>query len=143
MILFLIEIFCINFSNTLIKAIHRWFGLHIMKKIEAIVPVPKVEAVASAILETGIGGVTIYDTKGRGVMEKPVFASGRGTGAYRPAYFSNSTIMVVAKDDMVDKIVEKIISAASTGATGEGKIFITAMAETIDIGSKKRGDSTL
>ena len=114
-----------------------------LKKIEAVVPMPKVEAVAVAILESGIGGVTIFDSKGRGVMEKPVFATGRGTGAYRPAYFANATIMVVAKDDMVDKIVEKILSAASTGAAGEGKIFITDIAETVDIGSKKRGDSTL
>ena len=56
-----------------------------MKKIEAVVPASKVEVVASAILETGIGGLTISDTKGRGVLERPVFASGRGTGAYRPA----------------------------------------------------------
>jgi nitrogen regulatory protein P-II 1 len=114
-----------------------------MKKIEAVVPASKVEVVASAILETGIGGLTISDTKGRGVLERPVFASGRGTGAYRPAFNANATIMVVAKDDLVDKIVEKILSAASTGAAGEGKIFITDVAETIDIGSKKRGDSTL
>ena len=120
-----------------------WFGFQIMKKIEAVVPAPKVEAVASAILETGIGGLTIYDTKGRGVLERPVFASGRGTGAYRPAFNANATIMVVAKDDLVDKIVEKILSAASTGAAGEGKIFITDIAETVDVGSKKRGDSTL
>jgi nitrogen regulatory protein PII len=114
-----------------------------MKKIEAVVPASKVEVVASAILETGIGGLTISDTKGRGVLERPVFTSGRGTGAYRPAFNVNATIMVVSRDDLVDKIVEKILSAASTGATGEGKIFITDVAETIDIGSKKRGDSTL
>jgi len=114
-----------------------------MKKIEAVVPAPKIEAVASAILETGIGGLTISDTKGRGQLERPVFASGRGTGVYRPAFNANATIMVVAKDDLVDKIVEKILSAASTGATGEGKIFVTDVAETVDIGSKKRGDSTL
>ena len=143
MILFLIEFFCINFSNTLIKAIHMWFGFQIMKKIEAVVPAPKVEAVATAILETGIGGMTIYDSKGRGVIDRPVFASGRGTGAYRPAFNSNAVIMVVSKDALVDKIVEKILSAASTGAAGEGKIFITDIAETVDIGSKKRGDSTL
>ena len=120
-----------------------WFGFQIMKKIEAVVPAPKVEAVATAILETGIGGLTISDTKGRGQLERPVFASGRGTGAYRPSFNSNATVMVVAKDELVDKIVEKILSAASTGAAGEGKIFITDVAETIDIGSKKRGDSTL
>ncbi|HMK32626.1 MAG TPA: P-II family nitrogen regulator [Nitrosopumilaceae archaeon] len=114
-----------------------------MKKIEAVVPASKVEAVASAILETGIGGLTISDTKGRGVLERPVFASGRGTGAYRPAFNANATIMVVSRDDLVDKIVEKILSAASTGQAGEGKIFITDIAETIDVGSKKRGDSTL
>jgi len=143
MILFLIEIFCINFSNTLIKAIHMWFGFQIMKRIEAVVPAPKVEAVASAILETGIGGLTISDTKGRGSIQRPVFTSGRGTGAYRPAFNANATIMVVAKDDMVDKIVEKILSAASTGEAGEGKIFITEVTETVDVGSKKRADSTL
>jgi nitrogen regulatory protein P-II 1 len=69
--------------------------------------------------------------------------SGRGTSTYRPEFNVNATVIIVVKDAMVDKVVEKILSSTSTGLAGEGKIFISDVDDAIDIGSKQRGESTV
>ena len=62
---------------------------------------------------------------------------------YRPEFNVNSTIVVVAKDSMANKVVDKILESTSTGLAGEGKIFISDVEEAVDIGSKKRGEGAL
>jgi nitrogen regulatory protein P-II 1 len=114
-----------------------------MKKIEAVVPAARLDRAFAALKEMDLGGFTYYDSKGRGQIPRPEIQSGRGTGTYRPEFNANSTIMVVAKDAMVNKIIDKILESTSSGLAGEGKIFVSDVDEAVDIGTKKRGDSTL
>jgi nitrogen regulatory protein P-II 1 len=44
---------------------------------------------------------------------------------------------------MVNKVVDKLLESTSTGLAGEGKIFVSDIDETVDIGSKQRGEATL
>jgi len=46
-------------------------------------------------------------------------------------------------DSKVDAIVSAITAAASTGSKGDGKIFISTIDETVDIGSKEKGSNAL
>jgi nitrogen regulatory protein P-II 1 len=114
-----------------------------MKKIEAVVPSARLDRAFAALKELNLGGFTYYDSKGQGQIPRPEMHSGRGTGTYRPEFNVNSTIVVVTKDSMVNKIVDKILESTSTGLAGEGKIFISDVDDAVDIGTKKRGDSTL
>jgi nitrogen regulatory protein P-II 1 len=114
-----------------------------MKKIEAVVPAARLDRAFAALKEMDLGGFTYYESKGRGQIPRPEIQSGRGTGTYRPEFNANSTIMVVAKDAMVNKIIDKILESTSSGLAGEGKIFVSDVDEAVDIGTKKRGDSTL
>jgi nitrogen regulatory protein P-II 1 len=114
-----------------------------MKKIEAVVPAARLDKAFSALKELNLGGLTYYDSKGRGQIPRPEIHSGRGTGTYRPEFNVNTTIVLVVKDSMVDKVVDKILESTSTGLAGEGKIFISNVDEVIDIGSKQRGETTL
>lgn len=114
-----------------------------MKKIEAVISSARLENAFEAMKELGLGGLTYYDSKGRGQIPRPEIHSGRGTGTYRPEFNMNATIVVVTKDSMADKVVEKILESTSTGLTGEGKIFVSDVEEVIDIGSKQRGEATL
>jgi nitrogen regulatory protein P-II 1 len=41
-------------------------------------------------------------------------------------------------DSLVDQVVNKILASTSTGLAGEGKIFISDIDETIDIGTKTK-----
>lgn len=114
-----------------------------MKRIEAIIPQRFAEETAVELMETGVSGVTVYDSKGKGAVERPEITSGRGTARYRPAFNANSTIVVVVKDALVDKVLEKILKQSNTGKSGEGKIFVSDVTDVFDIGSQKRGESAL
>ncbi len=114
-----------------------------MKRIEAIVPSARLDKAFAALKELDLGGFTYYDSKGQGQIPRPEIHSGRGTGTYRPEFNVNSTIVVVTKDSMVDKVIEKILQSTSTGLAGEGKIFVSDVEEAIDIGSKQRGKDAL
>ena len=114
-----------------------------MKKIEAVVPSARLDRAFGALKDLDLGGFSYYDSKGQGQIPRPELHSGRGTGTYRPEFNVNSTIVVVAKDSMVNKVVDKILESTSTGLAGEGKIFISDVEEAVDIESKKRGEGAL
>ena len=50
--------------------------------------------------------------------------------------------MVVA-DEMVDKVVQAILSAARSGKIGDGKIFVSSIDEAIRIRNDERGETAL
>lgn len=114
-----------------------------MKKIEAVVPQARLESAFAALNELDLGGLTYYDSKGRGQIPPPELRSGRGTSTYRPQFNVNAIIELVVNDSMVDKIVDKILGSTSTGLAGEGKIFISEVEDAVDIGSNKRGESAI
>jgi nitrogen regulatory protein P-II 1 len=114
-----------------------------MKKIEAVVPQARMERAFAALKELDLGGITYFESKGRGEIPRPKIHSGRGTGTYTPEFNVNSTIMMVVKDSMVDKVVEKILESTSSGLKGEGKIFVSDVDDAYDVGSKKRGKAAL
>lgn len=107
-----------------------------MKRIEAIIPQSKMSDAFSALKELNIGGFTYYDSKGRGLNPPAAVHSGRGTSLYTPEFNPNLTIFTVVEDSLVEQIVNKILASTSTGLAGEGKIFISDVDQTIDIGTK-------
>jgi len=113
-----------------------------MKKIEAVIPEEKLDAVFYALAELDIGGFTYFNVKGRGKRKREMVSSGRG-GRVEATHNVNAFIYAVVKDSMVDKVVDTITSHASTGQAGEGKIFIYNVEDSVDVGTKKRGESSL
>jgi nitrogen regulatory protein P-II 1 len=109
-----------------------------MKRIEAIIPQSKMSDAFSALKELNIGGFTYYDSKGRGLNPPAAVHSGRGTSLYTPEFNSNLTIFTVVEDSLVEQVVNKILASTSTGLAGEGKIFISEIDQTIDIGTKSK-----
>lgn len=114
-----------------------------MKKIEAVVPHARLERAFAALKELDLGGITYFESKGRGEIPRPKIHSGRGTGTYTPEFNVNSTIMMVVPDSMVDKVIEKVLESTSSGLKGEGKIFVSNIDEVVDIGTRKRGETVL
>ena len=113
-----------------------------MKRIEGIIPTERLSKVNDALRNVGVGGVTCFDTRGRGQVPIQQRIAGRA-GLFTPEFNTNSTIMVVVKDADADKVINAILEAASTGLAGEGKVFVTHVDDVIDIGSKKRGEEAL
>jgi nitrogen regulatory protein P-II 1 len=114
-----------------------------MKKIEAVLPQARVELVLSALKDMGLGGLTYYESKGRGQNPRPQLQSGRGTSTYTPEFNLNATLVVVVKDEVADNILNAILENSSTGLKGEGKIFIYDLDDALDIGSRTRGESAI
>jgi nitrogen regulatory protein P-II 1 len=114
-----------------------------MKRIEAVIPSARLDQAFAALKDLNLGGLTYYDTKGQGQNPRQEIHSGRGTGMYRPEFNVNATVVIVAKESMVTKVIEKILESTSSGLAGEGKIFVSDMNEVVDIGTKQRGEQAL
>lgn len=101
-----------------------------------MVPSIKRNAVISAIIQAGAGGVTIAETRGRGSGERPMIGGARGTARYIAEYARTDTITTIVDDSILDSVVRAIINAAHTGKKGDGKIFVSTIDETYDISTK-------
>jgi nitrogen regulatory protein P-II 1 len=110
-----------------------------MKKIEAIIPTNRLNLVVSAIEETGVTGITIIESKGRGKGARPALRSSRGTSTQIAEYNNLATIITVVEDSKLDQMINAILNVASTGSSGDGKIFISTVDEIIDVQTKKKG----
>ncbi|HEY9386454.1 MAG TPA: P-II family nitrogen regulator [Nitrososphaeraceae archaeon] len=114
-----------------------------MKRIEAIVPHGRLDRTFEGLKGLGLGGLTYYESKGRGQAPRPQIHGGRGTTTYIPEFNVNALIVLVVKDSLVDNIVDNILTSSSTGLAGEGKIFISDVDDAVDIGSKSRGETAI
>jgi nitrogen regulatory protein P-II 1 len=109
-----------------------------MKRIEAIIPSNRLNLVVSAIEETGVSGITILESKGRGKGARPALRSSRGTSTQIAEFNSLATIIVIVEDSKVDKTIDVILNVASTGSSGDGKIFVSTVEDVIDIQTKRK-----
>ena len=114
-----------------------------MKRVDAVIATEKVSAVNDALKKAGVGGVTVMDGKGRGAGRREAVSSARGTAYFVPEFHSRTSIVTVVDDSKVEAVVNAILSAASTGSPGDGKIFVSTVEDAVDIGSKKRGSGAV
>ena len=93
-----------------------------MRKIEAIIKPFKLDEVKEAILQLGVGGMTITEVKGFGRQKghKEIY---RGA-EYVVDFLPKIKIEVVVPKDMVPRVLEAIKENAYTGQIGDGKIFV-------------------
>ena len=108
-----------------------------MKKIEAIIKPFKLDEVKEALHEIGIKGITVTEAKGFG-RQKGHTELYRGA-EYVVDFLPKVKIEIVLEDSMVEKAIEAIQQAAHTGRIGDGKIFVSAIEESIRIRTGERG----
>jgi nitrogen regulatory protein P-II 1 len=112
-----------------------------MKKIEAIVRHFKLEDVKSALVEQGATGMTITEVRGFG-RQKGHTEMYRGT-EYRVDFVPKVKIEVVVEDSKSQAAISAIVKAAQTGQIGDGKIFVTQLAETVRIRTGETGGDAI
>ncbi len=112
-----------------------------MKKIEAIIKPFKLDEVKDALVEIGIGGMTVTEVRGFG-RQKGHTEIYRGT-EYVIDFLPKIKIEVIVKDEDVEKVVETIIKAAQTGRVGDGKIFVIPVEDVIRIRTGERGEQAV
>src|SRR5437870_4437105 len=112
-----------------------------MTKVEAIIQVSKLEAVKDALHEIGVEGMTVLEARGHGRQKGHTeFYRGR---EYTVDLIPKIKLEMVLPDEMVERAVQAIVTAARTGQIGDGKIFLSRIDESIRIRNDERGEGAL
>ena len=112
-----------------------------MKKVEAIIRPFKLDEVKIALVNAGVVGMTVSEVRGFG-RQKGQTERYRGS-EYTVEFLQKLKLEIVIEDDQVDLVVDKIIAAARTGEIGDGKIFVTPVAQIIRIRTGEKGDAAV
>jgi nitrogen regulatory protein P-II 1 len=112
-----------------------------MKKVEAIIRHFKLEDVKNALSEHGIQGMTITEVRGFG-RQKGHTEMYRGT-EYEVDFVPKIKIEIVVPDGKVQTVLDTIMRAAQTGQVGDGKMFVSDLAEAVRIRTGETGEGAI
>ena len=112
-----------------------------MKKIEAIIKPFKLDEVKEALQDMGVQGMTVLEAKGYG-RQKGHTELYRGA-EYVVGFLPKIKVEVVVEDSQLEPALEAITRAARTGRIGDGKIFVSEIAEVIRIRTGESGPAAV
>ncbi len=111
-----------------------------MKKIEAIIRKKKFEEVRQALHAADIDFLSWWDVKGQGTAKQGLIFRGV---AYDVNTIDRVYISFVVRDVNLDKSIKAILKSAFTGESGDGRIFIESVEQSIRIRTGDKGDDSL
>ena len=113
-----------------------------MKEIKAIIRPSKLREVTEELHRIeGLPGVTVTEIKGFG---KSRAKSAKDKVVYEMVeLIPRIQLEVVVNDEMVDEVVNVIQKLSHTGNTGDGKIFVVNVEETVKIRTNERGRNAI
>jgi nitrogen regulatory protein P-II 2 len=106
-------------------------GENTMKLVTAIIKPFKLDDVRQALTAIGIQGMTVTEVKGFG-RQKGQTEIYRGA-EYVVQFLPKIRIDVVVADEMLERVLEAIQSAARTDRIGDGKIFVVDVEKAVRI----------
>jgi nitrogen regulatory protein P-II 1 len=112
-----------------------------MIKIEAVIRHHKLDEIKSSLVSQGFQGMTVTEVRGFG-RQKGQKETYRGA-EYKIDFVPKLKIELVVPADSRDKVISTIIKAAQTGQIGDGKIFVTPIADAIRIRTGETGKAAL
>jgi nitrogen regulatory protein P-II 1 len=112
------------------------------KKIEAIIRQEQLDAVKSALNETGIVGLNVLMIRGRGRGGGIRFPGPNG-GSYVVDLIPKVQVNIILSDDNVEDTINAIRDAAYTGTEGDGVIFVYPVEDVIRISTGERGRAAI
>jgi nitrogen regulatory protein P-II 1 len=112
-----------------------------MKKIEAVIRPHLLDAVKTALQETGVVGMTVTEVKGFG-RQKGHTETYRGT-EYQVDFLPKVKVEVAVAESIVESVIDVVVKIARTGKFGDGKVFVTALTDVVRIRTGERGESAL
>ena len=112
-----------------------------MKKIEAIVRHYKLDEIKTALTEAGVQGMTVSEVRGFGRQRghKEMYRGAEYTVDFVPKV----KIELAVADDILQTAIETILRVARTGQVGDGKIFVTNLAEVVRIRTGETGSGAI
>jgi nitrogen regulatory protein P-II 1 len=112
-----------------------------MKKIEAIIKPFKLDAVKEGLNRIGVQGMTMTEVKGFGRQKghKEIY---RGA-EYQVDFIPKIKIETIVDESLADQVVSVIAESAGTGTIGDGKIFVSAIENSLRIRTGETGKDAL
>jgi nitrogen regulatory protein P-II 1 len=112
-----------------------------MKKIEALIRHFKLDDVKEALIQCGVHGMTVTEVRGFG-RQKGHTEMYRGA-EYTIDFMPKIKIEAVVTDGDLLNAIDAITRAAKTGQVGDGKIFVTDLADVVRIRTGESGDQAI
>lgn len=109
-----------------------------MLKIEVILGKNDVMAISEGLKEIGIGGLTVYKVRGRGMKPGPEIHASKGSEIFVPQFNDKYMMEIIIADSKEESVVEIIKEKGRVG-----KIFVSKILRAIDIATGKEGEETI
>ena len=111
-----------------------------MKKIEAIIRKSKFDAVKAALHDVEVTFFTYWDVSGVGnETHDSVY---RGV-PYHTSDIQRRLLSIVVNDNFEEITIQAILKSAYSGQVGDGKIFVSEIAQSYRIRTGEKGGQTL
>ena len=112
-----------------------------MKLISAVIKPFKLDEVRDALSQLGVQGITVTEVKGFG-RQKGHTELYRGA-EYVVDFLPKVKLEIAVSEDLVDRVIEAIESAARTGKIGDGKIFVSTLEQVVRIRTGETGTNAI
>ena len=112
-----------------------------MQLVTAIIKPFKLDSVRDALAEVGVNGITVTEVKGFG-RQKGHTELYRGA-EYVVDFLPKIKVETAVTNDLVERVVDAIVQAASTGKIGDGKVFVSKLEEVIRIRTGETGSQAI
>lgn len=112
-----------------------------MKKLEIIIRTGMFDKVKSTLTNLGIQGLNYTEIKGFGRQHGHTEVY-RGT-TMRVDCLPKLKVEVVLTDARVEEVINAVVMVARTGQVGDGKIFVSDVADAVRIRTGERGEDAL
>ena len=112
-----------------------------MRKVETIIKPFKLDELKEGLSTLGIQGMTVSEVKGFG-RQKGHSEIYRGA-EYTVDFAPKVKVEIVVEADMVEKVIDAILTHAKTGQIGDGKIFVLPVEEALRIRTGEKGKDAI
>jgi len=112
-----------------------------MKLITAIIKPYRLDEVRNVLGDIGVRGLTVSEARGFG-------RQGGHTEVYRGAEYAvefvpKTRIEIAVHDTLAEQVVDAVMQTARTGKVGDGKIFVTELAELVRLRTGEKNAAAL
>ena len=112
-----------------------------MKMGTAVIKPFRLDDVRDALSELGVKGMTVTEVKGFG-RQKGHTELYRGA-EYAVDFLPKIKLEVAVDENLLEQVVEMVVTAARTEKIGDGKIFVTDIEEVVRIRTGQTGAEAL
>ena len=119
-----------------------------MKEVIAIVRMNMMNQTKKALTEAGVDAFFAHEANGRGVGFINTHILAGAEDGYEEAasllgekgkLYPKRVVTIVVEDDVVDSVVDSIISVNKTGKPGDGKIFVLPLKDAVRVRTGETG----